>query len=283
VSVAKWLASSDLNVSQSRIMIEKPFGYDLESARTLNSEIQKYFNEDQIYRVDHYLGKNYVQEFYHYKTTEMSDWYDDKIKEIRIVAREELAMEGRWEYYDKSWATRDFLQNHLLQILSIATMQKTDSLEQVVIQQSKLRALQSIKPLLIDPNHDVIMGQYEGYRNETGVDANSRTETYIRVHLKLDAPWANTDIILETGKALDKKESSITLVLWDGTEKVFSENSTNKNNSYETLIGKALNYDSVFFVPWENVEAAWHVVDDLLHCTDNCPILKYYTPGSKEV
>lgn len=283
VTVAKWLGDVSLNTWNSRIMIEKPFWYDLESARALNIQIQKYFQEEHIYRVDHYLGKKYVRDLYDFRLdTSDREWNDNNISQIRIVARETLTMEGRGEYYDKSGATRDFLQNHLLQILSIAIMQVSNH-DCKNIQCNELLALQSIRPLLIDPNHDIILGQYEWYWSEPGVKSDSRTETYIRVHLKLDNPWKETDIVLETGKALDRKESSVTVVFRDGTEKVFVETPENKNNSYEMLIEKAINYDRIFFVPWENVEAAWHVVDELLHCTDNCPILKFYEQGSKVV
>ncbi len=281
VTVVDWLASVWLNRWNARLMIEKPFWYDLESARALNTEIQKHFDEDRIYRVDHYLGKKYVRDLYDYRLNPSNQkWNDENIAQISIVAREMLTMEGRGDYYDKSWATRDFLQNHLLQILSIAIMDVSISHHYRNIQQSEYAALKSIRPLLLDPNHDVILWQYRWYREESWVSPNSRTETYIRVHLKLDSPWRETDIVLETWKALDRKESSVTILFRDGTEKVFAETPENKNNSYEMLIEKALLDDRIFFVPWENVEAAWQVVDDLLHCTDNCPILQIYEPGT---
>lgn len=90
----------------------------------------------------------------------------------------------------------------------------------------------------------------------------------------------DTEIILETGKALDRKESSIRFVFQDGVEKIFSETAENKNNAYESLIEKALIRDASYFVRWDSVRAAWQVVDELLHCTDNCPLLKIYPAGS---
>ena len=155
-------------------MIEKPFGYDLASARDLNHELGKYFQESHIYRVDHYLGKNFVQDLYTYRQENTNDWNDERIEGIRIVAREALGLEGRAAYYDKSGATRDFLQNHLLQVLSIALMEKPT-------QEERLKVLREIRPLLIDPNHDIVFGQYRGYRDEPGVAPDSRTETYVRV------------------------------------------------------------------------------------------------------
>lgn len=93
----------------------------------------------------------------------------------------------------------------------------------------------------------------------------------------------DTKIVLETGKALDRKESSIRFVFQDGSEKIFSETSENKNNAYETLLEKGIVRDASYFVRWDSVRAAWQVVDDLLHCTDNCPLLQVYKPGNNPV
>ena len=93
----------------------------------------------------------------------------------------------------------------------------------------------------------------------------------------------DTIVTLQTGKALNRKESSVRFVFRDGTEKIFSETSENKNNAYETLLEKGIKRDASYFVRWDSVRAAWQVVDDLLHCTDNCPILRVYEQGSEEV
>lgn len=106
---------------------------------------------------------------------------------------------------------------------------------------------------------------------------DSRTETYIKTKLTIDnAQWMDTIVTLETGKALDRKESSVRFVFRDGTEKIFAETASNKNNAYETLLEKAIVRDASYFVRWDSVRAAWQVVDELLHCTDNCPILQIY-------
>lgn len=93
----------------------------------------------------------------------------------------------------------------------------------------------------------------------------------------------DTEVVIETGKALDRKESSVRIIFRDGTEKFFTETPENKNNAYEKLIEKAFARDASYFVRWDSVRAAWQVVDDLLHCTDNCPILQIYEPGSETV
>ncbi len=283
-TVAHWIVAVGLNDENTRIMIEKPFWHDLKTAILLNLELQHVFQEDQIYRVDHYLGKNFVREVLNYRLEQGENWYSKRIKEISIIARETLTIEDRWEYYDHSGATRDFLQNHLLQVLAFSTMQMPHSNDQADLRDRIFQAISSIAPLLLDPRHDIIIGQYEWYRDVEWVKLNSRTETYIRTQLTIDDPlWMDTRVILETGKALDRKESSVKIVFQDGEEKVFSETAKNKNNAYETLIEKALARDASYFVRWDSVRAAWQVVDELLHCTDNCPLLKIYPIGSEIV
>lgn len=111
---------------------------------------------------------------------------------------------------------------------------------------------------------------------------NSHTETYVRAHLTIDHPyWIGTDVILETGKALDRKETSVTITYHDGTQMIFAENETNKNNAYELLIEHALMHDETYFVRWDSIRAAWQVINDLLHCTDNCPLLRTYPIGAR--
>jgi glucose-6-phosphate 1-dehydrogenase len=141
-------------------------------------------------------------------------------------------------------------------------------------------AISNVAPLLLDPRHDIILGQYDGYRQTPGVVPESRTPTYILANLVIDdTRWLGVKVTLETGKALDRKESSIRLVFKDGTEKIFIETSNNKNNAYEVLLQKGIERDASYFVRWDSVRAAWQVVDELLHCTDNCPILQMYKPG----
>jgi len=117
----------------------------------------------------------------------------------------------------------------------------SDNIEEEDQRDRIFQAISNIIPLLADPRHDIAMGQYEGYKDTPGVTKNSQTPTYIRAKLTLDDPrWIGTEVILESGKALDRKESSITITFQDGTEKIFSETEVNRNNAYETLIQKAI-------------------------------------------
>ena len=161
MTVAKGLASVGLNTHNTCLVIEKPFGHDLKTAIALNLDLQHLFREDQIYRVDHYLGKNFVREMMSYRLTQGDNWYSQRIASIAVTAREALTIEDRGMYYDKSGATRDFLQNHLLQILALATMQMPHSDNHNDIRDRVFQAMSSVAPLLLDPRHDIILGQYE--------------------------------------------------------------------------------------------------------------------------
>jgi glucose-6-phosphate 1-dehydrogenase len=142
-------------------MIEKPFGHDLATAILLNLELQKYFDEHQIYRVDHYLGKTFVRELFDYRLSQGENWYNKRISSIFITAREILTIGDRGVYYDKNGATRDFLQNHLMQMLAIITMKMPCCLERADdIRDNIFYALSSVAPLLLDPRHDILLGQY---------------------------------------------------------------------------------------------------------------------------
>ena len=128
------------------------------TAIQLNLELQKYFNEHQIYRVDHYLGKNFVRQLFDYRLSQGDNWYSERIARISITAREVLTIEDRGAYYDASGATRDFLQNHLLQLLAIATM-KMPCREKYSddIRDNIFIAISSVAPLLLDPRHDIML------------------------------------------------------------------------------------------------------------------------------
>lgn len=142
-------------------MIEKPFGHDLVTAIQLNLELQKYFDEHQIYRVDHYLGKTFVRELFEYRLSQGENWYNKRIASIAITARETLTIGDRGTYYDQNGATRDFLQNHLLQLLALVTMKMPCGGDNPdTIRDAIFYAISSVAPLLIDPRHDIVLGQY---------------------------------------------------------------------------------------------------------------------------
>ena len=204
----------------TRIVIEKPFGRDLESAQALNVLAHKYFDESQIYRIDHYLGKETVQNLMAFRFGNQifeSLWNRDRIESVQITVAEELGVEHRAGYYEQAGALRDMVQNHLTQLLTLSAMEIPAALEADAIRYEKVKVLRSIKALV--PEH-VVFGQYaEGsidgktvpaYRNEPGVAGESQTETFVAIRMEIDNwRWQGVPFILRTGKRLGKRVSQI--------------------------------------------------------------------------
>ncbi len=198
-----------------RLLVEKPFGYDLKSARELVDSLDEYFGEGQVYRIDHYVAKETVQNILTFRFRNplfASIWNNRHISSIAIRAHEKLDIEGRSNFYDQTGALRDLIQSHLLQLLAITTMQRPNRLDSDSIHAEKLQLLEAVRP--IAPSEvavQAVRGQYEGYREAVGNPA-SIIETYAKVRLSIDDPaWEGVDITLETGKALPEKLTEITI------------------------------------------------------------------------
>lgn len=205
------------------IVIEKPFGRDLESARLLNKNLLKYFSEEQIFRIDHYLGKEPVQNIISFRfanTIFENMWNNEFIDNIQITISEETGVEKRAGYFDKYGLIRDMLQNHMMQLLALITMDPPKSLDEASIRKEKVKLFNSIEPI---KENNLIRGQYiEGkinnknvvaYRDEIGVYKNSFTETYFVAKLKINNKrWSGVDFYLKGGKRLAKKETKIAVV-----------------------------------------------------------------------
>jgi glucose-6-phosphate 1-dehydrogenase len=216
------LGRSGLNQSRgwTRIVVEKPFGRDVESAAELNRLMLTYFDETQIYRIDHYLGKETVQNLLMLRFANAifeSLWDRDHIESVQITVAETLGVEERAGYYDRSGALRDMIQNHLTQLLSLIAMEAPASFDADDIRNEKVKVLRSIAP--ISPRH-VIFGQYvqgevdghdvPGYREETGVARDSRTETFVALKLEVaNWRWQGVPFYLRTGKRLAERASRI--------------------------------------------------------------------------
>lgn len=206
------LASGDA----PRLLIEKPFGYDLASAKELVHVLNEHFGEGQIYRIDHYVAKETVQNILVFRFQNPlfeSIWNNRHIDHISIVARENLDIEGRANFYEQTGALRDLIQSHLLQLLAITTMDRPAQLESHDIHISKLKLLADIKP--IAPHMvatKTIRGQYDGYLDEVK-NPGSGIETYARLELSIDNDqWRGVPIVLETGKALNEKRTEISVI-----------------------------------------------------------------------
>jgi glucose-6-phosphate 1-dehydrogenase len=206
----------------TRLVIEKPFGRDLASAEELNRLVHQYFDEKQVFRIDHYLGKETVQNLLVFRFANMfieSLWSRERIDHVTITVAESLGLEGRARYYETSGALRDMIQNHVTQVLTLVGMEAPATRDEDSIRNEKVKVLQSI--VRLQPT-DVVRGQYTagttegtavpGYRQEDGVDPNSDTETFVAIRLKIaNWRWQDVPFFLRSGKRLPAKMSRVTL------------------------------------------------------------------------
>lgn len=209
----------------SRVVIEKPFGHDWESAQQLNREITSILSEGQIYRIDHYLGKETVQNIltFRFGNSIFEPLFNHKyVDNVQITVSESLGMEGRrGHYYDQSGALRDMVQNHMMQLLCLIAMEPPSGIEANAIRDEKVKVLRSLLPMTPkEVAQRTVRGQYsgghfdvdyiQGYREEEGVRSDSMTETYVAMRLSIDNwRWAGVPFFLRTGKRLHKRVSEI--------------------------------------------------------------------------
>jgi len=232
-TIVEYLSSSGLSCpdnltgsQKARLVVEKPFGRDLRSAAELNRTIQKCFDETQVYRIDHYLGKETVQNILIFRFANAifePVWNRDYIDHVQITIAESLGVEHRGGYYDKAGALRDIFQNHMLQMLSLVTMEPPTSFEADRVRDEKVKLLRSIRPFDLKPwSMNFVRGQYGpgtingkevvGYRDEPGVSSDSKTETFVAAKLFIDNwRWKDVPFYLRTGKRLRTKDTEIAI------------------------------------------------------------------------
>lgn len=203
---------SGLNIDQSRIIIEKPFGFDLASAGILHDTLAKYFKEDQIYRIDHYLGKETVQNLSVFRFANgMFEplWNRQYIEYVTVTVAESEGVVKRGKYFDKAGTLKDVIQNHLLQILAMIAMEPPINFEAKYVRDEKVKLLKCIRK--IEPK-DVVRGQYIGYRNEENVEADSKTETFCAMKFFIDNwRWADIPFYIRSGKALKERKTEVVI------------------------------------------------------------------------
>jgi glucose-6-phosphate 1-dehydrogenase len=190
-----------------RLIYEKPFGYDGESAHAINACIAQHFNETQIYRIDHFLTKELVGNIALVRFTNCVFeplWNNRYIDNVQISVSEQVGIEDRGRYYDHYGALKDMVQNHMLELVALLGMEAPEQLSGDYIRQARARVLQKLR------FSDIIFGQYDGYTSEAGVRSGSQTETFVALQLYIDNPrWAGIPFYLKTGKKLDKTETVI--------------------------------------------------------------------------
>ena len=240
--VTQRLAKQDMTKpaepSWAHVIIEKPFGTDLESAKKLNDEINAVLKEEQIFRIDHYLGKETVQNILVFRfANAMFEpiWNRNYIDHVEITAAESIGIEGRGPFYEKAGALRDVLQNHVMEVLSFVAMEPPDSFESNAVRIEKLKVWRAIEPI---PVEDTVRGQYGpgtvgdekaiGYREEERVDPNSTTETFAAMKLQIENwRWAGVPIYIRAGKRLAKRVTEVTVTFKQPPMHLFKSNNAN--------------------------------------------------------
>ena len=297
---------------RSRVVIEKPFGYDYKSADHLQSVVGRHLREKQVYRIDHYLGKDTVNNIL---ATRFSNilleplWSRQYIEEVQIFATETIGCEGRSQYYDGSGVVRDMLQNHMLQVLALIAMEAPCKMTATEIRREKTKVLAATRL-----GHKIIFGQYHDYKSEEGVNSDSQTPTFVAGDLYVDNwRWEGVPFHFMTGKKMPYACVEVVIKLKAPPQQLFEGHEYNdrivmrlqphphfdiridmkapgfKNDvetatlthrypdwlgvdGYEKLLYDALHDDQSNFVHSEEVLESWRIVDDLLCTGSSCPI-----------
>ena len=295
----------------SRVVIEKPFGYDLKSADHLQSVVSRHLREKQVYRIDHYLGKDTVNNIL---ATRFGNilleplWNREYIEEVQIFATETIGCEGRSQYYEGAGVVRDMLQNHMLQVLALIAMEAPCKMDAKEIRREKTKVLSATRL-----GKKLVTGQYEGYRDEQGVGPESMTQTFVAGDIYIDNwRWKGVPFYFMTGKKMPYQCVEVVIKLkappvglFEGetpgrivmrlqphahldiqidvkspglSEEVELATLTHRYpdwlgvDGYEKLLHDAIGADQSHFVHSEEVIESWRIVDDLLCTGDKCPI-----------
>lgn len=247
--IAKGLQSNGLINDKSRIVLEKPLGRDLASASEINDQVGECFRENQIYRIDHYLGKETVQNLLALRFANSLFeplWRRGSIDHVQITVAEELGVGGRIEFYDNVGALRDMVQNHILQLVCLTAMEPPSSLHHDAVRDEKIKVLRALRPIdATNIKESSVRGRYgagavggetvQGYAEELG-DSESNTETFVALKLEIDNwRWSNVPFYLRTGKRLQAKHSEIVVQFQDVPHSIFPEQQFNVSPNRLTI------------------------------------------------
>ncbi len=237
-NICQGLNQSGVLTEESRMVMEKPIGHSLKSSKDINDEVAKVFNENQVFRIDHYLGKETVLNLLALRFANSiftTNWNHNTIDHIQVTVAEEVGIEGRFEYFDKTGQLRDMVQNHLLQILTFIAMEPPVNLEAESIHNEKIKVLKALRPItLSNVEEKTVRGQYTsgymkglavpGYLEEDGADIESTTESFVALRVDIDNwRWAGVPFYLRTGKRLQGKRTEIVVYFKQLPHNIFKD------------------------------------------------------------
>ena len=237
-AICQGLEQSGVLTETSRMVMEKPIGHDLASSQEINDVVASVFQESQVYRIDHYLGKETVLNLLALRFANSiftTNWDHNTIDSVQITVAEEVGIEGRWEYFDQTGQLRDMVQNHLLQILTFVAMEPPVNLKAQSIHNEKIKVLNALRPItLANVNETTVRGQYTdgfqkgtavpGYLNEEGANTQSTTESFVALRVDIDNwRWAGVPFYLRTGKRLMNKRTEIVINFKQLPHNIFTE------------------------------------------------------------
>jgi glucose-6-phosphate 1-dehydrogenase len=229
-TVVKGLVRAKLT-TQARVVVEKPFGRDLASARALNRLLHEAFEESAIFRIDHYLGKEPVQNLLYFRfANSMLEpiWNRNYVSSIQLTIAEDFGVEGRGRFYEEAGALRDVVQNHALQVIASLTMEPPNAYEAESLRDEKAKLLKAIRPLT---PRNVVRGQFQGYRKEDGVAPDSKVETFAAVRLHIDSwRWQDVPVLIRAGKCLPVHAAEVIVTLHRPPHRVFPESDPPQSN-----------------------------------------------------